>query len=167
MADGTRPDSKEDATADRKPLPTSAPPEHIFPRLTPAQVARVAARGRLRTVSVGEVLIQAGTPAMRIFVVSSGEIEVVQAADNERLVAVFRAGLPAWMRTSPTLTGRRRPRAATRATWAGVSRGKMCSGGAEVGSGLRSAVASSFESGRVPSATQLDVCSRPRKQCKP
>ncbi len=92
MADGTRPDSKEDATADRKPLPTSAPPEHIFPRLTPAQVARVAARGRVRTVSVGEVLIQAGTPAMRIFVVSSGEIEVVQPADNERLVAVFRAG---------------------------------------------------------------------------
>ena len=30
--------------------------DHIFPKLTPAQIGRIAARGRVRTVQLGEVL---------------------------------------------------------------------------------------------------------------
>ena len=78
--------------ADRQPLQPSAPLEQVFPTLTPAQVERFAARGRLRPIAAGEVLIQGGTPASRIFVVRSGEIEVVQSDKDERLVASFRAG---------------------------------------------------------------------------
>ena len=78
--------------ADRKPLLASSPQEHIFPRLTPAQVARVASRGRVRPMAAGEVLLEAGDPATRIFVVTSGEIQAIRLGGIEQLVAVFRAG---------------------------------------------------------------------------
>src|SRR5215813_9567381 len=82
--------------ADRQPLQPTAPLEHVFPRLTQAQVERFGARGRLRPIKAGEVLIQAGSPATRIFVVRSGEIEAVQPGlqpgEPERLVAVIREG---------------------------------------------------------------------------
>jgi thioredoxin reductase (NADPH) len=78
--------------ADRKPLPASSPQEHIFPRLTPAQVERIASRGRVRPVTAGDVLLEAGDPATRFFVVTSGEIEAVRLGGVEQLVAVFRAG---------------------------------------------------------------------------
>jgi thioredoxin reductase (NADPH) len=77
--------------ADRKPLLASSPQEHIFPRLTPAQVDRVASHGRVRPVAAGEVLLEAGDPATRIFVVISGQVEVVRLGDAEQLVAVFQA----------------------------------------------------------------------------
>ena len=77
---------------DREPLHPKAPLEEVFPTLTPAQLDRFTARGRSRAIKPGEVLIEAGTPAARIFVVRSGEIEVVHPGERERLVAVFRAG---------------------------------------------------------------------------
>jgi thioredoxin reductase (NADPH) len=78
---------------DRVPLPTSAPSEHVFPKLTAAQVARVAPHGRVRRVGHGEVLLAAGDPSTRIFVVTTGQVEVVRVGgDVEQLVAVFRAG---------------------------------------------------------------------------
>jgi thioredoxin reductase (NADPH) len=78
--------------ADRKPLVASSPPEHILPRLTPAQIARVQAHGSVRNVEAGEVLLEAGTPATRMFVVMSGQLEVVRLGDAEQLVAEFRPG---------------------------------------------------------------------------
>jgi hypothetical protein len=42
------------------PLPMSAPVEQVFPTLTPEQIARVAAHGRVRPVRAGEVLLSAG-----------------------------------------------------------------------------------------------------------
>jgi thioredoxin reductase (NADPH) len=77
---------------ERTPLVPSSPSEHIFPTLTPAQVARVAPHGRVRSVARGEVLLQPGDPATRIFVVTAGQLEVVRLGDVERLVAVFRPG---------------------------------------------------------------------------
>jgi thioredoxin reductase (NADPH) len=77
--------------ADRKPFLSSSPQEHVFPRLTAAQVARVASHGRVRPVVAGEVLLEAGDPATRMFVVISGQIEVVRLGDVEQLVALFRA----------------------------------------------------------------------------
>ncbi len=73
--------------ADRKPLLASSPEEHVFPRLTPAQIARVAARGRVRPVAAGEVLLEAGEPVTRMFVVTSGEVEAVRLGDVEQLMA--------------------------------------------------------------------------------
>ena len=78
--------------ADRKPFLPSSPRDHVFPRLTPAQLARIAAHGRLRPVAAGEVLLEAGEPTTRMFVVRSGQIEVVRLGDVEQLVAVFEAG---------------------------------------------------------------------------
>src|SRR5258708_34627626 len=74
--------------AERKPFLPSSPQEHIFPRLTPAQLDRVASHGRVRPVGAGEVLLEAGDPATRIFVVTSGQVEGVLFGDVEQLVAV-------------------------------------------------------------------------------
>src|SRR2546422_10219504 len=57
--------------------PPAAPPsgqraEHIYPTLTPAQVARIAAHGRRRQVERGEVLVEAGEQTARLFVVAAG-----------------------------------------------------------------------------------------------
>ena len=65
---------------------------HIFPSLTPVQIARIKARGRVRPIAAGEVLLEAGAPATRMFVVTSGRLEVVRLGHAEQLVAEFRAG---------------------------------------------------------------------------
>jgi thioredoxin reductase (NADPH) len=68
-------------------------PEHIFPTLSAAQIARLSAHGKLREVQRGQVLIEQGDESVPFFVVTSGEMEVVQpTAQGEDAVAVFRAG---------------------------------------------------------------------------
>ncbi len=75
------------------PVTMSSPVDHVFPTLTPAQVARVAAHGRIRSVQSGEVLASAGEPARSFFVVTAGSIEFVRrSGDADELVAVQRAG---------------------------------------------------------------------------
>ena len=67
--------------------------EHVFPTLTPEQVARVAAHGRVRPVRSGEVLVSAGQQAESFFVVKTGSIEFVRkSAKGEEIVAVQRPG---------------------------------------------------------------------------
>ena len=45
----------------RRGLPlTSSRIEKIFPKLTPAQIGRIAAHGRTRSVQTGDVLIEQG-----------------------------------------------------------------------------------------------------------
>jgi len=89
---------------DRKPLVASSPVEHIFPRLSPAQIARIKSRGQVRPVAAGEVLLEAGAPATRMFVVTSGQLEVVRLGHAELLVAEFRPGQ--FTGEMNTLTGR-------------------------------------------------------------
>ena len=48
-----------------------------FPRLTPAQIARIEPHGRHRTVQTGEVLGEAGEPVTKIFIVVSGRLDLV------------------------------------------------------------------------------------------
>src|SRR5437763_14162708 len=68
-------------------------PDHVFPTLTPAQVARVAAHGRVRRVDQGEVLVEAGEQTARFFVVTEGLIEIVRpTGTTEDSVALFRPG---------------------------------------------------------------------------
>ncbi|MFL6647478.1 MAG: FAD-dependent oxidoreductase [Sulfurifustaceae bacterium] len=74
------------------PLPVTRT-EATFPTLTAAQVARIAAHGRVRAIQPGDVLIEAGTHVLPFFVVGSGEIQVVRRAGGaEELVAVHGPG---------------------------------------------------------------------------
>ncbi|HWB85769.1 MAG TPA: FAD-dependent oxidoreductase [Bryobacteraceae bacterium] len=67
--------------------------EQLFPRLTAAQIARIAAEGRTRRVKTGEVLVQPGDPARRFYVVTDGQLEVIGAFHRtEDVVAVVGPG---------------------------------------------------------------------------
>jgi thioredoxin reductase (NADPH) len=67
-----------------RPLTTLAGPastDRTFPTLTPKQVARIAALGRRRLTTRGEVLVEAGERAVAFFVVLAGELEVLRPGD--------------------------------------------------------------------------------------
>ena len=67
--------------------------ERMFPALTSVQIARVAARGRVRPVQSGEVLFEAGVATTGFFVVTAGQIEVVRlSGGTEELVALYGRG---------------------------------------------------------------------------
>src|SRR5687767_1162249 len=77
----------------RAPLTPTSPVEHLFPTLTPAQVARIAAHGHVRHLERGEVLIEPGGPNTHFFVVSSGNLEVVGVRGTvDEIVTVHRPG---------------------------------------------------------------------------
>ena len=52
----------------------------MFPALTAAQMARVAAHGHTRTVSVGEILFDVGQTVVPFFTVVRGRVEIVRPA---------------------------------------------------------------------------------------
>jgi thioredoxin reductase (NADPH) len=60
--------------------------EHIFPTLTAAQMARITPCGRVRQVERGEVLLEPGTPNLRLFVVVTGRLEAVRSSDQGETV---------------------------------------------------------------------------------
>jgi len=66
---------------------------HLFPTLTAAQIERIAAHGRRRAVTRGEVLIDVGTKVVPFFVVVSGELEVLgPAAGGDTLIVTHKGG---------------------------------------------------------------------------
>src|SRR6266851_9964858 len=76
------------------PSTTNSSDEDMFPTLTASQIARITAHGHTRYVQPGEVLVEAGSPTSRLFVVISAQIEIVQLKDEtEEIVAVFRPGM--------------------------------------------------------------------------
>ena len=56
----------------------SSASDPAFPILTPAQIERIAKHGRAREVKRGEVLVEAGDLVTPFFVVTRGQIEIVQ-----------------------------------------------------------------------------------------
>ena len=78
----------------RRGLPlTSSRIEKIFPKLIPAQIDRIAAHGRIRSVHPGEVLVEQGDTSVPFFVVITGEVEIVRPFDAyETLVTVHGSG---------------------------------------------------------------------------
>jgi thioredoxin reductase (NADPH) len=71
------------------PNPMTARTAQMFPELTDAQVARVAAVGKRREIAVGEVLFDVGEQNTPFFVVLEGTIEVVlPIADREQPIVV-------------------------------------------------------------------------------
>ena len=73
------------------PQPTApSPSDRLFPTLTDAQIARIAARGRRRPVARDEVLVHPGDKAVPFFLVVSGALTVSDAA--ETLIVTHRPG---------------------------------------------------------------------------
>ena len=67
--------------------------DQTFPKLTPEQVERVAVHGRIRRVERGEVLVTAGKPTPKFFVVSTGTIEALNlTSDGEATVVTILPG---------------------------------------------------------------------------
>ncbi|MDQ6723678.1 MAG: cyclic nucleotide-binding domain-containing protein, partial [Thermoproteota archaeon] len=67
--------------------------EQIFPKLTPAQMRRIAERGHMRAMKPGEVLIEQGDIAAPFFMVVSGELEIVRPSGAvETLVTIHGSG---------------------------------------------------------------------------
>jgi thioredoxin reductase (NADPH) len=60
--------------------------EQLFPKLTPAQIKRIAAIGKQRQIEGGEMLIHQGDVTVPFFVVISGEIEILQPTPNGELL---------------------------------------------------------------------------------
>jgi thioredoxin reductase (NADPH) len=78
----------------RRGLPlTSSRVEKIFPKLTSAQIGRVAGHGRTRSVQPSEVLIEQGDTSVPFFVVITGEVEIVRPfGPHETVVTVHGPG---------------------------------------------------------------------------
>lgn len=88
----------ESLTAERREL--------LFPTLSPAQIERIAAHGKRRRVSAGEILVEQGDQNLPFFVVISGAIEILRPSGNEEeLIAVHTAGQ--FMGDVGMLSGRR------------------------------------------------------------
>src|SRR5438046_5001555 len=58
------------------PLKVAARVDQVFPTLTAAQIARIAAHGCTRPIQQGEVLLEVGDQ-LRFFVVTAGKIDIV------------------------------------------------------------------------------------------
>src|SRR5205807_9912630 len=90
----------------------------MFPTLTPAQIARVAAHGHVRPVARGEVLIEQGQSLIPFFVIIEGEVEIVRPGGAaETLVAVHG---PGQFTGEVTMLSGRRALVRARATTAGT-----------------------------------------------
>ena len=67
--------------------------DRLFPKLTPAQLTRIAAHGRRRPTTRGEVLIDVGDRIVPFFVVMTGEIQVLQVSGvAETLIVSHESG---------------------------------------------------------------------------
>ena len=80
----------------RLPLTANVAPElrdRMFPVLSPAQIERIAARGKRRRVEPGEVLIRPGERSPHFFVVAQGEVEIVAADGSEGLIVALGTGM--------------------------------------------------------------------------
>jgi thioredoxin reductase (NADPH) len=78
--------------------------ERLFPTLTDAQISRIAAHGRRRQVTRGELLVEGGDRAP-FFVVVRGTIDITTPShDGERVIVTHAAGQ--FMGEANMITGR-------------------------------------------------------------
>jgi thioredoxin reductase (NADPH) len=87
-------------------VPLVAPRDKVFPTLSDPQIERVKARGRVRPVAAGEVLIEQGTSAIPFFVILSGELEAVRPTELGKRVITL-SGRGQFTGEINTLSGRR------------------------------------------------------------
>ena len=91
--------------------------EQIFPTLTAAQIRRVAAHGSVRAVYEGEVLIEEGRQDVPFYVVTAGQIEIVQPSRTGDTVIVVH--LPGEFTGESNMLSNRRSLVRARATLPG------------------------------------------------
>jgi thioredoxin reductase (NADPH) len=70
---------------------TNAPPEHVFPTLTPEQLARMTRHGRSRAVARDEVLADAESQP-RVFVVVRGRLSAQVTGETARVIRELEPG---------------------------------------------------------------------------
>ena len=75
------------------PPPPRAGDDHAYPTLTPEQLARISPQGRRRHVERDEVLLPAGAPAARLFIVVAGRIDAVRPSAAKEVVVSFGPGM--------------------------------------------------------------------------
>jgi len=85
---------------------TTADPEHVFPPLTPAQIARIASQGQRRAMVPGEVLVEVGQQPVPFFVILSGEVQVRRPSAGTDVLIVSQ-GAAQFTGEGTMLTGRR------------------------------------------------------------
>jgi thioredoxin reductase (NADPH) len=73
------------------PFTSNAPPEHVFPTLTAAQLARMARHGRPRAVAKDEVLADAERQP-RVFVVVRGRLVAQVTGESARVIRELEPG---------------------------------------------------------------------------
>lgn len=81
--------------SEKPPLSMTLPSrfDQAFPKLTPAQIARMLPHGRVRPVQEGEVLVDEGHFDVPFFVITSGQIEIMRpSGSGETIVALHEAG---------------------------------------------------------------------------
>jgi thioredoxin reductase (NADPH) len=88
-------------------IPIRSRVEQMFPKLTPSQISRIEARGKMRTVDVGEVLVEQGDSAIPFFVVVSGELEVVHPSGGKVETLITTHGFGEFTGEVNMLSGRR------------------------------------------------------------
>lgn len=82
-----------DAETALTPLPGATPSE-MFPVLSPAQQARVLARGQRRAVEQNEIVVELNEQITKIFVVVSGLLHVLHISNGqEQLIAICNPGM--------------------------------------------------------------------------
>jgi thioredoxin reductase (NADPH) len=68
--------------------------DEMAPTLTTAQIARIAAHGRVRQVQQDEVLIEAGERTAKFFIVTAGQLDIARlAGETETVIAVYGPGM--------------------------------------------------------------------------
>ena len=80
--------------------------DQTFPKLTPAQIERVAAHGRMRRIELGEVLGVVGKVIPKFFVVVTGSIEALQPGENGKTTTVTTIGAGEFTGEVSMLSGR-------------------------------------------------------------
>src|SRR5215475_815044 len=70
----------------------SIPSERLFPSLTPEQVQRVAVHGRIRVGRPGEVLVEQGSANTRLFIVKTGQLEIIWPGPGEPVITPLNSG---------------------------------------------------------------------------
>lgn len=86
-------------------IPLVAPREKVFPTLSEAQIERIQARGRVRAVATGEILVEQGDAAIPFFVILSGELEAVRPTEFGRRIITL-SGRGQFSGELNTLSGR-------------------------------------------------------------
>jgi thioredoxin reductase (NADPH) len=87
-------------------LPLVGPRDKVFPALSEAQIERVEARGQVRALTPGEVLIEQGDATVPFFVMLSGELQAVRPTElGKRIITL--SGRGQFTGEINTLSGRR------------------------------------------------------------